>query len=42
MIGKATRDAEFTVFVARSSGTLGRTAWLLTGNHDAASDLLQA
>ncbi len=36
------RDAEFTAFVADSAGVLGRTAWLLTGNSDAAADLLQA
>lgn len=36
------RDAEFTAFVADASATLGRTAWLLTGNTDAAAELLQA
>ncbi|MCC6497951.1 MAG: SigE family RNA polymerase sigma factor [Propionibacteriaceae bacterium] len=36
------RDAEFTAFVAAASATLGRTAWLLTGNVDAAAELLQA
>lgn len=36
------RDAEFTAFVAEASAALGRTAWLLTGNRDAAADLLQA
>lgn len=36
------RDAEFTAFVADSAGLLGRTAWLLTGNSDAAAELLQA
>jgi RNA polymerase sigma-70 factor (sigma-E family) len=36
------RDAEFTAFVADASTTLGRTAWLLTGNPDAAAELLQA
>lgn len=36
------RDAEFTAFVADASATLGRTAWLLTGDPDAAADLLQA
>ncbi len=36
------RDAEFAAFVADASKTLGRTAWLLTGNRDAAAELLQA
>ncbi len=36
------RDAEFTAFVAAASPTLGRTAWLLTGNPEAAAALLQA
>ncbi|MCA0296017.1 MAG: SigE family RNA polymerase sigma factor [Actinobacteria bacterium] len=36
------RDAEFTAFVAGASATLGRTAWLLTGDRDAAAELLQA
>ncbi len=36
------RDAEFTAFVADSERVLGRTAWLLTGNSDAAAELLQA
>ncbi len=36
------RDAEFSAFVADASPTLGRTAWLLTGNQDAAAELLQA
>ena len=36
------RDAAFTAFVADASKTLGRTAWLLTGNADAAAELLQA
>lgn len=31
------RDAEFTAFVAAASPTLGRTAWLLTGNTEAAA-----
>lgn len=38
----AGRDAEFTAFVAAASPTLGRTAWLLTGDRDAAAELLQA
>ncbi len=37
-----TADAEFTEFVRRVSPSLGRTAWLLTGNRDAAADLVQA
>lgn len=36
------RDAEFSAFVADASDALGRTAWLLTGNADAAAELLQA
>jgi RNA polymerase sigma-70 factor (sigma-E family) len=36
------RDAEFAAFVADASKTLGRTAWLLTGNADTAAELLQA
>lgn len=36
------RDAEFSAFVADASPTLGRTAWLLTGDPDAAAELLQA
>ena len=36
------RDAAFTAFVTGASGTLGRTAWLLTGDADAAAELLQA
>lgn len=38
----ATADADFTEFVRRVSPSLGRTAWLLTGNQDAAADLVQA
>lgn len=37
-----TRDEEFTQFVREASASLGRTAWLLTGSHDAAADLVQA
>ena len=37
-----TRDEEFTQFVRDSSASLGRTAWLLTGNQDSAADLVQA
>jgi RNA polymerase sigma-70 factor (sigma-E family) len=36
------RDAEFSAFVADASPSLGRTAWLLTGDPDAAAELLQA
>jgi RNA polymerase sigma-70 factor (sigma-E family) len=36
------RDAQFTAFVADASKTLGRTAWLLTGDQEAAAELLQA
>jgi RNA polymerase sigma-70 factor (sigma-E family) len=35
------RDAEFTDFVASRSKTLFRTAYLLTGDHGLAEDLLQ-
>jgi RNA polymerase sigma-70 factor (sigma-E family) len=41
-IGKADRDAAFTAFVERATPSLLRTAWLLTGNHDIAHDLVQA
>ncbi len=34
-------DADFTVFVAASSGRLLRTAFLITGDLDRAQDLLQ-
>jgi RNA polymerase sigma-70 factor (sigma-E family) len=40
--GRSARDAAFTVFVERSSTSLLRTAWLLTGDHHAAHDLVQA
>ena len=40
--GKAERDAAFTAFVEQATPSLLRTAWLLTGNHDAAHDLVQA
>ncbi|WP_392542900.1 SigE family RNA polymerase sigma factor [Oryzobacter telluris] len=40
--GKAERDAAFTAFVERASPSLLRTAWLLTGDHHAAHDLVQA
>ena len=34
-------DAQFAEFVASATASLRRTAWLLTGNADAAADLLQ-
>ncbi|NHA69402.1 SigE family RNA polymerase sigma factor [Phycicoccus flavus] len=40
--GRAERDAAFTAFVEQSSPALLRTAWLLTGDHHAAHDLVQA
>jgi RNA polymerase sigma-70 factor (sigma-E family) len=40
--GKADRDAAFTEFVEQASPSLMRTAWLLTANHHAAHDLVQA
>jgi RNA polymerase sigma-70 factor (sigma-E family) len=36
-----TRDAEFTEFVKAASASLGRTAYLLTGDHHLAADLVQ-
>lgn len=40
--GKAERDVAFTAFVESASPSLLRTAWLLTGDHHAAHDLVQA
>lgn len=40
--GRAARDAAFTAFVEQSSPSLLRTAWLLTGDHHAAHELVQA
>ena len=40
--GRAARDAAFTTFVEQASPSLLRTAWLLTGDHHAAHDLVQA
>ncbi|MBD3781985.1 MAG: SigE family RNA polymerase sigma factor [Micrococcales bacterium] len=40
--GRASRDEAFTAFVEQSSPSLLRTAWLLTGEHHAAHDLVQA
>ena len=39
--GKAARDAAFTAFMTQATPSLLRTAWLLTGSHDAARDLVQ-
>lgn len=36
------RDEAFTAFVQQASPSLLRTAWLLTGDHHAAHDLVQA
>jgi RNA polymerase sigma-70 factor (sigma-E family) len=38
----ASRDAEFTGFVTGAAPSLARTAWLLTGDRDAAAELVQA
>lgn len=40
--GKAERDLAFTAFVEQATPSLLRTAWLLTGDHDVAHDLVQA
>lgn len=40
--GKTERDVAFTAFVESASPSLLRTAWLLTGDHHAAHDLVQA
>lgn len=40
--GKSERDAAFTAFMTQATPSLLRTAWLLTGSHDAAHDLVQA
>ena len=40
--GKAERDAAFAAFVELATPSLLRTAWLLTGDHEAAHDLVQA
>lgn len=37
-----TRDEEFTTFVREANPSLMRTGWLLTGNTDAAAELVQA
>jgi RNA polymerase sigma-70 factor (sigma-E family) len=36
------RDAEFSEFMRSASASLGRTAWLLTGDADRADELVQA
>ena len=41
-VGKSERDVAFTAFVESASPSLLRTAWLLTGDHHAAHDLVQA
>lgn len=40
--GKAARDAAFSRFMAQASPSLLRTAWLLTGDAERASELVQA
>lgn len=42
MAQRTDRDAEFAAFWATASASLGRAAWQLTGDRDAAADLLQA
>lgn len=42
MRGRVERDAAFTAFVEQCSPSLVRTAWLLTGDHHAAHELVQA
>lgn len=42
MTRRGDRDAEFSAFMAGARASLGRTAWLLTGDRDAAAELLQA
>lgn len=37
----ATQDAEFTAFVTAATPSLGRTAYLLTGDRELAGDLVQ-
>lgn len=38
---RASRDEEFTLFVEAASPSLGRTAYLLTGDRELAADLVQ-
>lgn len=40
-IRKAERDEEFTAFLREATPSLGRTAWLLTGDRTLAADLVQ-
>lgn len=40
--GRSARDAAFSTFVEQASPSLLRTAWLLTGEHHAAHELVQA
>lgn len=40
--GKVERDDAFTAFVEQATPSLLRTAWLLTGEHHVAHDLVQA
>jgi RNA polymerase sigma-70 factor (sigma-E family) len=39
---KAERDAAFSAFVVQATPSLMRTAWLVTGSSDAATELVQA
>lgn len=41
MRGRRPDDEEFTAFVAASASSLGRTAWLLTGDAHRAEELVQ-
>ncbi|MEO9093376.1 MAG: SigE family RNA polymerase sigma factor [Ornithinibacter sp.] len=41
-MGRTERDAAFTAFAEQASPSLLRTAWLLTGDHHAAHELVQA
>jgi len=41
-IRREEREAAFTAFMTSASPSLTRTAWLLTGNGDAAQELVQA
>lgn len=40
-MNRSAADTEFTEFVRRATPSLRRTAWLLTGDREAAADLLQ-
>ena len=42
MARRSDRDAEFSAFMDAARASLGRTAWFLTGDRDAAAELLQA